>query len=77
LTYIRIGIHSKAIEDCDQAIYINPDLLKARLFRARAYFNMAKPELARQALQETKELFPGQMKMIQGKKVYGARVFNQ
>lgn len=64
LTYIRVGVPSKSLQDLDQALELNPNSLKARLLKARAWFNLSDPETCRDWLKETKELFPEQIPMI-------------
>jgi tetratricopeptide (TPR) repeat protein len=39
LAHNDIGDHDRAIQDCDQAISLNPIYVEAFLFRGHAYFN--------------------------------------
>ena len=58
MTYIRLKIYSKAIQDCDQAIFISQNNLKARLYKAKAYYMLGDVENCRKFLQEARETNP-------------------
>jgi tetratricopeptide (TPR) repeat protein len=65
LTYIRLKIYSKAIEDCDKALFISETNLKARLYKAKAYFSMDDISSCENCLREALEKNPDSEKIIQ------------
>ena len=65
--YLRIGHPEIALEDINKAIAVDRTSLKARLLKARAFFNMAEPGKAKDYFLKLKKRFPGFIGMINGK----------
>jgi len=64
LTYIRLGIFSSALEDCEKAIFLEEHSLRARMFLAKAYFLMGNADKCREALEEARIKLPGSVELI-------------
>ncbi|CAG7836624.1 unnamed protein product [Allacma fusca] len=65
LIYLRLKIYSKAIEDCDKALHISEANLKARLYKAKAYYCMEDFSNCENCLREAIEKNPDSRKVIE------------
>jgi len=64
LTYIRLGLFSSAVEDCEKALFLEEYSLRARMFLAKSYFLMGNADKCRQALEEARVKLPGSVELI-------------
>ena len=56
---LKMGLQEKAIEDCTEAIELNPNYVKAILRRAQTYEDTDKPHEAMKDFEKVLELDPG------------------
>jgi len=56
---LKMGLHEKAIEDCSEAIELNPNYVKALLRRAQTYEDTDKPHEAMKDFEKVIQLDPG------------------
>lgn len=68
LTYLRLGLYSSTIDDCDKALDLETYSFRARMYKAKALFLTGEAEKCRQELENAKELMPGHQDMIERKK---------
>lgn len=51
LTYIRLGLFSSAVEDCEKALFLEEYSLRARMFLAKSHFLMGNADKCRETLE--------------------------
>ncbi|CAL8118687.1 unnamed protein product [Orchesella dallaii] len=73
LTYLRLGIYTSVIEDCDKALEIETYSLRARMYKAKALFLAGEPEKCRLELGIAHEVLPGHQDVIAE---YEQEIFN-
>ena len=56
---LKMGLQEKAIENCSEAIELNPNYVKAILRRAQTYEDTDKPHEAMKDFEKILELDPG------------------
>lgn len=66
LTLLNLGLYTRAGEDCDWALKLNDDSLKARLYKGRALFEQGEDELSKEIMDEAKQKFPDKLDVIEG-----------
>lgn len=66
LTYLRLGIYSSAIADCDIALELETFSFRARMYKAKALFLSGEAEKCKAELEIAKERLPGHVDMING-----------
>jgi len=64
LTYIRIGIYSSALEDCERALDLEPHSIRGRMLKAKSLFHIGEPEKCRDYLEEARIVMPHHKKII-------------
>lgn len=64
LTYIRLKIYSKAIEDCDKTLHLSENNIKARLYKAKALYMSGDVPSCRKLLEEAREMNADSEKII-------------
>ncbi|XP_047022071.1 RNA polymerase II-associated protein 3-like [Helicoverpa zea] len=65
LTKIKLGKFDKVFSDCDMALRLNENSLKARLYQAKAYKEMEEMEKLQECRKELDEMFPQHQELIQ------------
>lgn len=66
LTYIKLGLFSDAIEDCEKSLELDEFTIRGRLYRAKAYFLSGNASKCRECLDDSRKKMPGHVKMIKG-----------
>ena len=56
---LKMGLQEKALENCSEAIELNPNYVKAILRRAQTYEDTDKPHEAMKDFEKVLELDPG------------------
>ncbi|ODM91297.1 Tetratricopeptide repeat protein 12 [Orchesella cincta] len=73
LTYLRLGIYTSVMDDCDRALELETYSLRARMYKAKALFLAGEPEKCREELGTARKVLPGHLDVIDE---YEQEVFN-
>lgn len=66
LTFLRLGIFSSTIDDCNKALDLEMYSFRARMYKAKALFLSGQAEKCKEELLVAREVLPGHLDMING-----------